>query len=105
MPDCNITSLNAVSAAQFMLNLDKSFIDAQYQQEAILWTFNVRHALEYYLSLLSGKIVPVSSDKILREQLNESLLALSQYTKNMFHILTLQSKQDLIQHLATKAVT
>jgi hypothetical protein len=105
MPNCNITSLNAVIAAQLMLNLDKSSIDEQYQQDAILWTFNVRHALEYYLSLLSGKIVPVSSDKTFREELNESLLALSQYSKNMFHILTLQTKQNLIQHLATQAVT
>ena len=104
MPDSNITSHNAVIAAQFLLNLDKSFIDEQYQQEAILWTFNVRHALQYYLSLLNGKIAS-SSDKSLNEQLNESLLALSQYSKNMFHILTLQAKQDLIQHLATQAVT
>ena len=104
MHDCNITSLNAVIAAQFLLNLDKSLIDEQYQQEAILWTFNVRHALQYYLSLLNGNIT-LSSDKPLKEQLNESLLALSQYAKNMFHILTFQAKQDLIQHLATQAVT
>jgi hypothetical protein len=99
MTDCNISSSNAVSAAEFMLNLDKSYIDEEYQQESILWTFNVKHALEYYLSLANGKIAP-SLDKTLREQLNESLLALSQYSKNMFNILTLKAKQDLIQHLA-----
>ncbi|MBS0287990.1 MAG: hypothetical protein JSR17_11875 [Proteobacteria bacterium] len=100
MTDCNINSSNAVIAAQFMLSLDKSFIDEQYQQDAILWTFNVKHALEYYPSLLNGKIVHTSSNKTFSEEIDESLLALSQYAKNMFQILTIQGKQDLIQHLA-----
>lgn len=102
MTDRAITSSNAVNAAQFMLNLDKSFINEQYQQDAILLTFNVKHALEYYLSLLNGKIIPPTSDKAFREELNVSLLALSKYAKNIFNILTSQAKQDLIQHLATK---
>jgi hypothetical protein len=92
MPDCNITSLNDVIAAQFMLNFDKSPIDGEYQKESIIWTFNVKHALEYYLSLLNGHIAS-SSYKSLKHQLNESLLALSQYAKNMFHILTLQANR------------
>lgn len=69
MLDCNITSLNAVIAAQFMLNFDKSHIDGEYQNESIIWSFNVKHALEYYLSLLNGHIAP-SSDKSLKEQFN-----------------------------------
>ena len=105
MLNCNITSTNAVSAAQFMLALDSSSIDEPYQQDSYLWTFNVKHSLEYYLSLLNGKIVPVSSDEAFRQEVNKSILALSQYAKNMFHILTLQAKQDLIHYLETQAVT
>lgn len=100
MLDCNISSCNAVTATQYMLNLDKSCIDKEYLKEAILWNFNVRHVLEYYLSLANGKIAP-SPDKSLTDQLNENLLALSRYAKNMFNILTIQAKQNLIQHLLT----
>jgi hypothetical protein len=100
MIDFNITSSNAVTAAQHMRNLDKSCIDKEYQKEAILWNFNVKHALEYYLSLANGKIA-LSPDKSLTDQLNETLLALGRYAKNMFNTLTSQAKQDLIQHVLT----
>lgn len=102
MPDSIITSNNAVSAAQFMMALDKAAIDEQYQQDAVLWTLNVGNSLEHYLSLLSGKINLEPHDEALPEQLYTSLFALTQYTKNMFHILTHQAKHDLIHYLAKK---
>lgn len=102
MLEHNITSKNVVPAAQFMLSLDNSSINKEYQQDSTLWIFNVEHALNYYLSLLKERITTLPHDKTFKQELSDSLLALKQYVINMFHILTLPAKKDLIRQLSIK---
>lgn len=99
MHEPNITSLNIVTAAQFMLSLGEAAINNEFKEEAILWTFNVKHTLAYYLSLKNGKIIPLSLEEPFRKELNRTLLALSDYSRHLFQILNAQAKEELLQHL------
>src|SRR5260221_522559 len=82
--------------------ISNNFDNSICQQDASLWTFNVKHALNYYLYLLQGKNVSLPEGKTFQDELNSSILALSQYIRNMFHILTPHAKQELSKHLSGK---